>query len=320
MRILQFGRLPSISALVDDGVHEERVGMAKRRRLPAWGIVFHTEHDGPFGYRYQRLLVERVGKRASVRELVFSFDADETGRIRTDPKRVVRQRGRKLGPEECDALWAEVERQRPLLKSLYLCPDDFDPRLLDRARGPEGVPVAIHLGEEGPACLTLREGRTDEDLSLRRVLVARYPRDPSPFPDGHAPLREILTRLDPGLADARSFNYRKSQPAADLCAEFAALKSQDFLNLRRFEARALEALAWLGDPAGTPTLQAELFAPDPDVRLLALRGLIAISAEDAIRDAELLRHDDDYRVREVAEEVLLSQRTSDSKHRINEAS
>ena len=171
-----------------------------------------------------------------------------------------------------------------------------------------------------PACLTLREGRTDEDLSLRRVLVARYPRDPSPFPDGHAPLREILTRLDPGLADARSFNYRKSQPAADLCAEFAALKSQDFLNLRRFEARALEALAWLGDPAGTPTLQAELFAPDPDVRLLALRGLIAISAEDAIRDAELLRHDDDYRVREVAEEVLLSQRTSDSKHRINEAS
>ena len=67
MRILQFGRLPSISALVDDGVHEERVGMAKRRRLPAWGIVFHTEHDGPFGYRYQRLLVERVGKRASVR-------------------------------------------------------------------------------------------------------------------------------------------------------------------------------------------------------------------------------------------------------------
>jgi hypothetical protein len=269
----------------------------KRSKIPAWGLVFRSEHDGPFGYRYRRLKVERLGRRASVREFVFSFERDPAGTIVTEPRHLVRQRGRGLTTLECDALWSDVERLRPQLRSLYLCPDDVDPLELDSSRGPRGIPVAVHLGEEGPACLSLREGRPQDNPTLRRVLVARYPREIVPFPVDAAPLHELISTLAPGLCEARRFSYRRSSPADDLCAEFARLKNSDFLNLRRFELRALEALAWLGDPAVIPTLAGELYAPDPAVRLLALDALVDLAPSDVRRDLELLCHDDDPRVR-----------------------
>ncbi|MGE0711270.1 MAG: HEAT repeat domain-containing protein [Planctomycetota bacterium] len=266
--------------------------------------MFTTEHDGPFGYRYRRLLVERLGRRSSVREFVFACDLDARGRIASDPRRLVRQRGRSLDLAEAEWLWEEVERLRPQLQSLYLCPDDMDAAELDPARSGDGVPVAVHLGEEGPACLALREGRAQDQPDLRRVLVARYPRDPAPFPAEPAPLRELISLLDPGLRESRAFSHRRTRVADDLCQEFQRLKAKDFLNLRRFELRALEALAWLGDPAGVATLAGELFAPDADVRMLVLDALAELAPDEVRRDVELLCHDDDPRVRERAQAAL----------------
>ncbi|MGE0708965.1 MAG: HEAT repeat domain-containing protein [Planctomycetota bacterium] len=89
----------------------------------------------------------------------------------------------------------------------------------------------------------------------------------------------------------------------DLCQELQRLMAKDFLNLRRFELRALEALAWLGDPAGVATLAGELFAPD-DVRMLVLDALAEPAPDEVRRDVELRCHDDDPRVRERAQAAL----------------
>lgn len=274
---------------------------SSRRATPAWGISLQCEHDGPFGYRYRRLSVERVGRRASVREFVFSFGRDPLAGPRLhEPNRLVSQRVRALSPIEAETLWDEVERLRPRLRPTYLTLGD--PRDLDTSRDLDGAPLAILTGEEGPACLTLRRGRPEGGAS-RRVLVQRFPRVAPEAGEQRTALRELVDLLEPGLTQ-RPLNRRRSFPVEDLCGEFLRLKASDFLNLRRFEGRALEVLGQLGDPAGIPTVAGELFAADPDVRIQALEALVALAEEDARSEVELLCYDEDPRVRARARALL----------------
>jgi HEAT repeat protein len=268
----------------------------RRRSTPAWGISLQGELDGPFGYEYRRLSVERLGKRAAIREFRFGFQRDPLEGPILDPRRLVRQRVRSLDPSEAELLWIQVETLRPRLRSSYLTLGD--PRDLDTSRDHKGGVIAIHTGEEGPACLTLRKGRPGEGVA-RRVLVHRYPREVPMAGPQRTALRTLVDLLEPG-----PLNYRRSYPVEDLCSEFLRLKASDFLNLRRFEARALEALGCLGDPAGIPTVAGELFAPDPAVRIQALEALVALAEEEARGDVELLCYDEDPRVRAKARALL----------------
>lgn len=268
----------------------------RRRSTPAWGISLQAELDGPFGYEYRRLSVERLGKRAAIREFKFGFERDPFDGPSFDPRRLVRQRVRSLSTAEAEALWSQVEELRPRLRPNYLTLGD--PRDLDTARDHEGGVIAIQTGEEGPACLTLRKGRPGEGVA-RRVLVQRYPRERPAAGAQRTALRALVDLLEP-----EALNYRRSYPVEDLCSEFLRLKASHFLNLRRFETRALEALGCLGDPAGIPTVAGELFAPDPAVRIQALEALVALAEEDARRDVELLCYDDDPRVRARARALL----------------
>ena len=118
------------------------------------------------------------------------------------------------------------------------------------------------------------------------------------------PLSTLCALVDGGLKAKQPFNYRRSDAVLDLTAEFAQLKSLDFLNLHEFERRAIEALGTLGDPATVPFLMEALFAPDPLVRLQALDALAWIGDEDTATDVELLYYDEDMRVRDRAREVL----------------
>lgn len=272
----------------------------RRRSTPAWGISLQRELDGPFGYHYRRLSVERIGRRAAIREFCFECERDPVhGLLLSDPRRLVRQRVRSLTPLEADALGCEVERLRPRLRSSYLALGD--PRDLDTSRDRKGGgAIAIHTGEEGPGCLTLRQGRPTEGVA-RRILIHRFPREVPEAGPQRTALREIVDLLEPGLTE--NLNYRRSLPVKDLCAEFLRLKASDFLNLRRFEARALEVLGGLGDPAGIPTVTGELFAPDPAVRLQALDALVALAKEDARREAKLLCYDEDPLVRARARSI-----------------
>lgn len=269
----------------------------RRRSTPAWGISLQGEFDGPYGYEYRRLSVERLGKRATIREFRFGFDRDPLeGPLLSDPRRLVRQRVRSLTSHEAEELWSQVESLRPRLRSAYLTLGD--PRDLDTTRDHEGGAIAIHTGEEGPACLTLRKGRPGEGVA-RRVLVHRYPRTVPTAGEQRTALRVLVDLLQLG-----PLNYRRSYPVEDLCSEFLRLKASDFLNLRRFEARALEALGSLGDPAGIPTVAGELFAPDPAVRIQALEALVALAEEGARQEVELLCYDEDPRVRAKARALL----------------
>ena len=278
--------------------------MAKRsshRATPAWGLSLQCEHDGPFGYQYRRLSVERVGRRAAVREFVFGFARDPLAGPRLqEPGRLVTQRVRALSPIEAETFWDEVERLRPRLRPTYLTLGD--PRDLDTSRDLDGAPLAVLTGEEGPGCLTLRRGRVEGGAS-RRVVIQRYPRAIPPAGEQRTALRELVDLLEPGLTE-RPLNRRRSYPVEDLCAEFLLLKASNFLNLRRFESRALEALGHLGDPAGIPTVAGELFASDPDVRIQALEALVALAEEDARSEVELLCYDEDPRVRARARALL----------------
>lgn len=270
----------------------------------AWAIDLHTERSGLFFYRYRRLHVERTGRRAAVREFAFSLDYDYDLRPVTKPRGLVRQRGRSLPVEECRQLWCAISGLHPerLLDS-YLCLDDTDPSSLDCTVGPDGVPIAVSTGEEGPACLTLRSGRQREASPARRIVVDRYS-GPSPLCSTKAPLASLIALLEPGLRDTQTFNYRRSRPLEDLMAEFQTLKALDFLNLGQFERRCLEALGSLGCPEALPFLTGELFASDPQVRLSALEALGAIGECSAAPDVELLYYDDVPAVRERAREVL----------------
>ncbi|RMG12343.1 MAG: HEAT repeat domain-containing protein [Planctomycetota bacterium] len=269
-----------------------------------WCVELLGERSGLFFYRYQRLRVERNGKRAWVREFSLRIDYDEDLRPTTKPRRLVRQRGRRLSPEEADAFWASLCALRlHRLADHQPCLDHVDPTALDPCRDAEGVPIAVLTGEEGPACLTLRAGRTGQGPQ-KRIVVERF-RSPGPLRSTRkAPLASAVALIEPGLREAAAFNYRRSRPFLDTSAEFERLKRLNFLNLREFERRSLEALGALRDPAAVPFLTAELFAPDPQVRLQALEGLARIGYGPAASDVELVIDDEDPEVRERAREVL----------------
>src|SRR5690606_34697382 len=119
-------------ASIAQGSGEERTGaMAEGRKgstgrtsrrarvsaaaADAWRIELHTERmglhpdrAGQFAYRYERLRVERVGRRCTARELRLQLDYDNDLRLVTKPARMVRQRGRSLTLDEAGALWDRV--------------------------------------------------------------------------------------------------------------------------------------------------------------------------------------------------------------------
>ncbi len=280
----------------------------------AWRIELHTERTGlhpdragQFAYRYERLRVERVGRRCTARELRLQLDYDNDLRLVTKPARMIRQRGRSLTLDEAGALWDRVhELSRRRLRESYPCLDDTDPAELDDALGPDGVPLAVSLGEEGPACLTIRVGRAAD--RLHRVTIDRY-RAPAVEAAQRgrarrAPLTALVALLDPGLGAAAPFNYRRSNAPDDLLAEYLELKGMAFLNLRQFERRCLQALGAQGDARALPHLTGALFVSDPEVRLQALDALASLGSEAAAAEIELLRYDDNPSVRERARSVL----------------
>jgi hypothetical protein len=270
----------------------------------AWGLELTTERSGLFFYRYRRLRVERTGRRAAVREFSLQIDYDTDLAPLTKPRQLVRQRGRSLSVEECEAFWKSICDLKPhRFPDHNVCLDITDERSLDPSVGLGGEPIAVLTGEEGPACLTLRSGRPGAG-PVKRVVVERF-RDPGPLPVSRkAPLASVMAIVDPGLRATAPFNYRRSKALPDLSAEFEHLKALNFLNLREFERRCLEALGALRDPAAVPFLTGELFAPDPQVRLQALNALAAIGYGPAVRDVELVYYDEDPEVRERAREVL----------------
>jgi hypothetical protein len=266
-------------------------------------VELHLERSGLFFYRYRRLRVERNGRRAAVREFSLQLDYDFDLEPVTKPRQLVRQRGRSLSVEEADAFWAEVRAQRPeRLADSYPCLDDTLEADLDPTLGPDGVPIAVSAGEEGPACFSVRRGRPGERLP-QRIVVERF-RAPKVPGSSSSPLANLVALVDPGLRDAQPFNYRRTRAFVDLSAEFEALKAVNFLNLRDFERRCLEVLAWLGDSQAVPYLTAALFAPDPRVRLQALDALAAVGHGAAAGDVELLYYDEEPEVRERARQVL----------------
>ncbi len=281
-----------------------------RLDLPSyWAIELHTERAGMFFYSYRRLRIERTGRRAAIREFTFQFERNvDTLRPLTKPQQLVRQRGRSLPSDECDRLWRAIEALRPDdMAETHVCLDDADPNQLDPSVWPDGTPIGITCGDEGPACLTLRAGRAKEGR-VKRIVVDRYTAPSALLTDSlrasRSPLASIIALIDPGVRETQRLTYRQSKPLADLRAEFQGLKARNFLNLREFEVCSLEAVGSLRDPLAVPFVVGELFAPEPRVRLQALNTLAAIGHGPAAKDVELLYYDDEPSVRERAREVL----------------
>jgi len=273
---------------------------------PSWQVELLSERSAFLHYRFRRLRVERNGKRAAVREFVFQLEYDYDLEPITPPRRLVRQRGRSLSVEEAEALWSRIQTLEPeRFADAYTCPDHVLPADLDPSVGIDGRPIAVSTGEEGPACLTVRDGR--QGGLPKRVVIERYREPPLELVHANrrdAPLATLCALIDPGLKASQPFNYRRSDPVHDLVGMFSQLKALDFLNLHQFERRALEALGTLGDPATVPFMTGSLFASDPRVRLQALDALAWIGDESAAAEVELLYYDDDMSVRDRAREVL----------------
>jgi hypothetical protein len=274
-----------------------------------WAIELHSERAGMFFYSYRRLRIERTGRRAAIREFTFKFERSvDTLETVTKPQHLVRQRGRSLPTSECDRIWRAIAAFRPDdLAETHQCLDDVDPSLLDDSVWPDGTPIGITCGDEGPACLTLRAGRAKEGR-VKRVVVDRYTSPSRLCTDAlrasRSPLASIISLIDPGVRETQALTYRQSRPLADLQAEFLGLKARNFLNLREFEVCCLEAVGSLRDPLAVPFVVGELFAPEPRVRLQALNTLATIGHSPAAKDVELLYYDDELSVRERAREVL----------------
>lgn len=282
-------------------VRKERARVS--REPESWSLDLCGERTGFGWYQYRRLRVERTGRRASVREFTLRLDYDLDLQLVTRPDRLVRQRGRSLTREETTSLYERLVLMEGLPDSLP-CSDHVDPASLDESMGIDGVPIAVSSGEEGPACLSLRDG----DGAIRRVVVDRF-REP-PLELAHrsrarsAPLACLWATFDAGLASRQPLNYRRTRPFADLSAEFQALSGLAFLNLRQFERRCLEALSALRTPDALPMLTRGLFSSDPQVQLQALDGLAELGDESAAGEIELLYYADDLPVRERARQVL----------------
>jgi len=271
----------------------------------AWTIELQLERTGFLYYVYRRLRLERNGRRAAVREFVLRLDYDTDLRLTTSRRKLVRQRGRALTAAECDQLWRRVLALDPwAARDAYPCLDHLDPERLDDAVGIDGVPLALSVGEEGPACLSVRPGKAGP---VERTVIERYAPPPA-RPRGprgrRAPLASLLALVDGGLAAAAPLTYRKTEPTPDLLAEIDALKALDFLNLRQFERRSIEALGRLASERALPYVTRGLFASDPDVRLCALDAIERIGAAAAAEDVELLYYADHLEVRERARDVL----------------
>lgn len=282
----------------------------QKLKLPDyWAIELHSERAGMFFYSYRRLRIERTGRRAAIREFTFKFERSvDDLRPLTKPQHLVRQRGRSLSTSECDRIWRAIEAFQPdTLADTHLCLDDVDPSLLDTSAWPDGTPIGITCGDEGPACLTLRAGRAKEGR-IKRIVVERYTAPSRLCTDAlrasRSPLSSIISLIDPGVRETQPLTYRQSRPLADLQAEFLGLKARNFLNLREFEVCCLEAVAALQDPSAVPFVVGELFAPEPRVRLQALNTLGTIGHGPAAKDVELLYYDDEPSVRDRAREVL----------------
>ena len=273
------------------------------REPESWSLELFSERTGFGWYLYRRLRVERTGRRAAVREFTLRLDYDLELQLVTRPDRLVRQRGRSLTREETTSLYERLSLMDGLPDSLP-CADHVDPAALDEHVGIDGLPIAVSSGEEGPACLSLRDG----DGAVRRVVVDRF-REP-PIELSHrsrarsAPLSCLWASFDAGLAARQALNYRRTRAFTDLSAEFQALSGLAFLNLRQFERRCLEALSALRDPEALPLLTRGLFSSDPLVQLQALDGLAELGDESAAGEIELLYYADHPPVRERARQVL----------------
>lgn len=287
-------------------VRKERSGRAAGGEPESWSLELHTERGGFGWYAYRRVRVERAGRRASAREFTLRLDWDQDLQLATRADRMVRQRGRSLTAEECAGLWERLTLFDPwALPDSLPCSDHVAPGELDDSMGIDGRPIAVSTGEEGPACVSVREGR---DGPVRRVVVERF-REPPPelahrARARSAPLAALWATFDGGLSARQPFNYRRTRPFADLAGEFQALSGLAFLNLRQFERRCLEAISALHEPEALPLLTRGLFSSDPLVQLQALDGLAELGDEAAASEIELLYYADEPAVRERARQVL----------------
>lgn len=267
-------------------------------------IELHTERGGLQDYAYRRVTIERVGQRAAVRELSLVMAWDDELTLTTRPRDLVRVRGRNLSLEEADKLWRRVRLLRPeRLAGAVPCLDHLDPARLDPTVGLDGRPIAVSLGEEGPACLTLGWG-AGARARRKRIVVERFRPPPREVRvDGVAPLTRLVSLVEHTLA-AAPLRARRQRSVLALAREFEALRAVCFLNLEQLERRGVEALGALGDGHAVPALTRELFAQDAAVRLQALDALAAIGDGSAAEDVALLYDADETPVREKARHVL----------------
>jgi hypothetical protein len=267
-------------------------------------IELHTERGGLQDYAYRRVTIERTGERAAVRELSLTMAWDDELILSTRPRDLVRVRGRALALEEADTLWRRVRLLRPeRLAGAVPCLDHLDPARLDPTVGLDGRPIAVSLGEEGPACLTLGWG-AGARARRKRIVVDRFRPPPREVRvDGVAPITRLVSLVEHTLA-AAPLRSRRQRPVLALGREFDALRAVCFLNLEQLERRGVEALGALGDGRAVPALTRELFAQDAAVRLQALDALAAIGDGSAADEVALLYDADETPVREKARHVL----------------
>jgi hypothetical protein len=303
----------------DDGENERgarravatsRSGRLSARSMPARAeLELVTERTGVLGYRYRRIRIEQLGRRANVKEIRLQLDYDLQFELATKRRDLVKVRGRRIDGPELEAIWTTLGRARPLrLPDHYDFLDSVNPDEIDETIGADGEPIAVSTGEEGPTCLTLRWDQQDGTVQQKRILIERF-REPDvdacePRQARRAPLAAICALVDNKVKATRGLNYRKTDMFQTLLDEFGGLKARDFLNLRQFERRAVEALGALQDARAVPSIAAELFAPDSRVRLQALDALATIGHPSAVPEVELLFYDDETSVRDKARRVL----------------
>jgi hypothetical protein len=277
-------------------------------------IELVTERQHVLGYRYRRLVIEQQGRRANVRELKLQLDYDLQFELATKRRDIVKVRGRRLEPEELSSLWSAIQRLRPArLADKYAFLDSVSAEDLDATIGADGEPIAVSTGEEGPCCITIEWGgasraRGAAPRQRKRIIIERF-NEPDvdaaePSRARRAPLAGLCALIDARVKAVRPLNYRRVDVFGELAEEFKSLKDRDFVNLKQFEQRIIEAFGAVKELGAIPLLETELFSTDSKVRLQALESLGAIGGETAVPVVEGLIYDDETPVREKARKIL----------------
>ncbi len=280
-------------------------------------IELVTERQHVLGYRYRRLVIEQQGRRANVRELRLQLDYDLQFELATKRRDIVKVRGRRLEADELSRLWSAIQRIRlSRLADRYSFLDSVNDEDLDKTIGADGEPIAVSTGEEGPCCITIEWGGTTSrgapggraPRQRKRIIIERFnePEADAAEPSRvrRAPLAGLCALIDARVKAERPLNYRRVNVFSALAEEFASLKNRDFVNLRQFEQKIIEAFGAVKELEAIPLLETELFAADSKVRLQALDSLGAIGGERAVPVIEGLIYDDETPVRERARKIL----------------